>query len=58
MENKIILAIIIVCLGLFGFRSFLPQIPLSALVALFIIAGIIACCYYYLRRSRNKRGGN
>jgi len=57
MEDKIILAIIIVCISLFGLRGFLPQIPLSALVAVFIIAGIIAC-YYYLRHSRNKRRKN
>jgi len=54
MKDKIILAIIVVFLSLFGLRSFLPQIPSSALVALFIIAGIIIC-FYYLKQSRDKR---
>ncbi len=57
MKEKVILAIIIVCLSIFGFRSILPEIPLSALIALFTIAGIIGC-YYHLWNSRNKRRKN
>lgn len=54
MTEKVILAFVLVCLSMFGFRGFLPAIPSSALVGLFtIIAGLIGC-YYYLRYSRNK----
>ncbi len=53
MKEKVILAFVLVCLSMFGFRGFLPAIPLSALVGLFTIAGLIGC-YYYLCYSRNK----
>lgn len=53
MNEKIILGFVLVCLSMFGFRGFLPAIPLSALVVFFTIAGLIGC-YYYLRYSRNK----
>ena len=53
MKEKVILAFVLVCLSMFGFRGFLPAIPSPALVGLFTIAGLIGC-YYYLRYSRNK----
>lgn len=53
MKEKAILAFVLVCLSMFGFRGFLPAIPSSALVGLFTIAGLIGC-YYYLHYSRNK----
>jgi D-alanyl-lipoteichoic acid acyltransferase DltB (MBOAT superfamily) len=54
MKEKVILVFILVCLSIFGFRSILPEIPSSALVGLFTIAGLIGC-YYHLRSSKNKR---
>ena len=54
MKEKVILAFVLLCLSMFGFRSFLPAISLSALVCLFTIAGLIGCCYH-LWHSKNKR---
>jgi hypothetical protein len=54
MKEKVILALVLVCLSMFGFRSFLPAISLSTLVELFIIAGLIGCCYH-LWYSKNIR---
>lgn len=54
MKEKAILAFVLLCLSMFGFRSILPEIPLSVLVGLFIIAGVVGC-YYHLRYSKNKR---
>ncbi len=53
MKEKVILAFVLVCLSIFGFRSFLPAISSSALVGIFTIAGLIGC-YSHLRHSRNK----
>jgi hypothetical protein len=54
MKEKIILAITVSCLSMFGFRSFLPAISSLALVGLFTIAGLIGCCYH-LYHSKYKR---
>jgi hypothetical protein len=54
MKENVILAFVLACLSMFGFRSILPEIPSSALVGLFTIVGLIGC-YYHLRYSKNKR---
>jgi hypothetical protein len=54
MKEKVILAFVLACLSMFGFRGILPEIPPSALVGLFTIAGLIGC-YYHLRYSKYKR---
>ena len=53
MKEKVILAFVLVCLSMFGFRGILPDISLSALVGLFTIAGLIGCCFH-LWHSKNK----
>jgi hypothetical protein len=47
MEEKVILAIVLLCLGLFGFRSILPEVPIVAIIVLFIIAGLIGGYYHF-----------
>ena len=54
MKEKVILAFVLVCLSMFGFRSFLPAISLSTLVGFFTITGLIGCCYH-LWQSKNIR---
>ncbi|UCD32637.1 MAG: hypothetical protein JSV38_01690 [Desulfobacterales bacterium] len=54
MKEKIILAITLACLSLFGLRSILPELSSSAIVGLFAISGLIGCCYH-LWESRSKR---
>jgi hypothetical protein len=54
MVDKVILAIVLVCLGMFGFRGILPEVPISAIIVLFIIAGLIGS-YYHFNYSKNKR---
>ena len=53
MKEKVILAIVLVCLSIFGFRGILPYISLSIFVSLFTIAGLIGCCFH-LWHSKNK----
>ena len=53
MKEKVILAFVLVCLSMFGFRGILPYISLSIFVGLFTIAGLIGCCYH-LWHSKNK----
>jgi hypothetical protein len=57
MKEKVILAFVLVCLSMFGFRSFLPAISLSTLVSLFTIAGLIGCCYHLLDSKSKSRIG-
>ncbi len=54
MREKIIFAVILVCLGLFGLRGMLPELALPAMIGLFIISGLIGGCYHFWQ-SRNKR---
>lgn len=54
MREKIMLAIILVCLCLFGLRSMLPELAPLAIVGLFAISGIIGGGYHFWE-SRNKR---
>ena len=54
MKEKIILAIVLVCLGIFGFRGIFPHVPTVAVIVLFIIAGLIGA-YYHFNYLKNKR---
>ncbi|PNX47572.1 MAG: hypothetical protein BV456_10830 [Thermoplasmata archaeon M8B2D] len=54
MKEKVILAFVLVCLGLFGFRGILPEVPILGFIVLFIIAGLIGS-YYHFNYSKNKR---
>jgi len=55
MKEKIIRAFVLALLSMFGFRSFLPEMFSSILIAFITIAGLIGC-YYYLRSLKNKHG--
>ncbi len=57
MKEKSILAFVLVCLSMFGFRSLLPAISLSTLVGLFTVAGLIGCTYHLWHSKRKRRIG-
>ena len=54
MVDKVILAIVLVCLGMFGFRGIIHEAPTVAFIVPFIIAGLIVV-YYHFNYLKNKR---
>ena len=54
MKEKVILAFVLVCLSMFGFRGVLPEVSIVAFLVLFITVGLIGG-YYHFNYSKNKR---
>jgi D-alanyl-lipoteichoic acid acyltransferase DltB (MBOAT superfamily) len=57
MKEKVILVFVLVCLSIFGFRSFLPAISLSTLIGLFTVLGLIGCAYLLWHSKSERRIG-